>query len=214
MGYGRPMQKVNITVSQNDLPAGVEFESLVAVDTETLGLNPLRDRLCVCQLGDGKGNAWLVQFDGEDYSAPNLRKVLEDDTLTKMFHYARFDIAVLKHYMGVQVNPIYCTKIASKLTRTYTDRHGLKALVEEIVGVNLDKGQQTSDWSAPVLSEAQKHYAASDVLYLHEMKEWLDERLRVLGRVEMSQRCFDFLPTRAELDLKGWENSDIFAHNS
>lgn len=203
----------HIQVCKNDLPADVKFpHGMVAVDTETLGLNPLRDRLCVAQVSDGDGNVWLVHFDGTDYSAPNLKKILIDPTLLKIFHYARFDIAVLKHYLGVETAPLYCTKIASKLTRTYTDAHGLKALCQELLDVKLDKYQQTSHWGADELSDAQQRYAASDVFYLVELKKILDERLKQTNRTALANQCFAFLPARAELDLAGWPETDIFAH--
>lgn len=197
----------------NDLPAEVSFDGAVAVDSETLGLNPLRDRLCVVQLSDGKGDAHLVKFDGQDYSAPNLKALLEDSSRLKIFHFARFDIAVFRHWLGVNTTPLYCTKIASKLARTYTDRHGLKDVVREIVGVELSKQQQSSDWGADTLTDAQQAYAASDVLYLHAVKEGLDKMLAREGRTALAQSCFDFLPTRAGLDLAGWGEQDIFAHS-
>jgi ribonuclease D len=208
----------NIVVTKGDLPEGVTFPNgAVAVDTETLGLNLMRDRLCVCQLSDGQGNVWLVQFDGTEFSnpaaAPRLKAVLADPRLLKIFHYGRFDIAVLKRDLGVLCAPVFCTKVASKLTRTYTDRHGLKDLVQELVGISLDKQQQTSFWAAPELSPEQRQYAASDVLYLHKAKEVLEERLRLHNRLHLAQQCFAYLPARAELDLLGWEDTDIFAHN-
>lgn len=208
------MPRINIEVCKNDLPNIPTFsDGMVAVDTETLGLNVTRDRLCVCQLGDGQGNVWLVQFDGTDYSAPNLKQVLSDPRLLKIFHYARFDMATLKHYLEVDVNPVFCTKIASKLTRTYSDRHGLKTIVEEICGEVMDKSAQSSDWSAERLTEEQKYYAASDVIYLHELKKAFDEKLQSVGRLAWADQCFKFLPTRVALDIAGWENSDIFSHN-
>lgn len=204
---------VNITESLNDLPEGVTFANdMVAVDTETMGLNIKRDRLCVVQLGDGEGNVWLVKFDGTDYSAPNLKAVLGNPRLLKIFHFARFDVAVLQEYLGVTAAPLFCTKIASKLTRTYTERHGLKALVDELLGINMNKEQQSSYWGAPVLSEAQKSYAASDVIHLHQLKDALEQRLKDVDRLELAQNCFDFLPTRAALDIEGWPDHDIFAH--
>ncbi len=204
---------IKIIESTNDLPDGVTFpDGMVAIDTETLGLNVKRDRLCVAQLGDGKGNVWLVKFDGSDYSAPNLKALLNDPRVQKIFHYARFDVAVFREYLDVDVTPVFCTKIASKLVRTYTDKHGLKNLTEELLGVQMDKFQQQSDWSAPVLTEAQKHYAASDVIYLHELKIELESRLRARGRLELAASCFNFLPTRVALDLAGWDEHDIFAH--
>lgn len=204
---------IKIIESTNDLPDGVTFpDGMVAIDTETLGLNVKRDRLCVAQLGDGKGNVWLVKFDGTDYSAPNLKALLVDPRVQKIFHYARFDIAVFREYLDVDVAPLFCTKIASKLVRTYTDKHGLKNLTQELLGVEMDKFQQQSDWSAPILTEAQKHYAASDVIYLHDLKTELENRLRERNRLELAIQCFTFLPTRVALDLAGWEETDIFAH--
>ncbi|PKR54625.1 ribonuclease D [Thalassospira marina] len=195
-----------------DLPDGLDLGKIVAIDSETMGLNPHRDRLCVVQLSAGDGDAHLVKFDGSDYSAPNLKKMLADPEVLKLFHFGRFDIAVMDAYLGVRCAPVYCTKIASKLVRTYTDRHGLKDLVRELVGVEISKQQQSSDWGASDLSPEQIAYAASDVLYLHKMKEELDRRLVREGRMETAQACFDFLPTRASLDLAGWAESDIFAH--
>lgn len=207
------MSKINLIESVNDLPEGVTFpNNMVAIDTETQGLNVKRDRLCVCQLSDGEGNVWLVKFDGQDWSAPNLKALLADQNITKIFHYARFDIAVLQHYLGVMSAPIFCTKIASKLVRTYTDRHGLKSLVEEVLGERMDKTEGQSDWSAPTLTEAQKHYAAADVIYLHALKAKLEDRLKQRGFLPIANACFSFLPVRAALDLNGWEEHDIFAH--
>ena len=196
-----------------DLPDDLDLGKVVAIDSETMGLNPHRDRLCVVQLSSGDGNAHLVKFDGEDYSAPNLKKLLADDSVLKLFHFGRFDIAVMDKYLGVRCAPVYCTKIASKLVRTYTDRHGLKDVLRETVGVEISKQQQSSDWGAADLSKEQIDYAASDVLYLHKAKEELDRRLVREGRMEMAQACFDFLPMRATLDLAGWEETDIFAHS-
>ncbi len=195
-----------------DLPDGLDLGKTVAIDSETMGLNPHRDRLCVVQLSAGDGDAHLVKFDGENYEAPNLKKLLADQSVLKLFHFGRFDIAVMDKYLGVRCAPVYCTKIASKLVRTYTDRHGLKDLVRELVGINLDKQQQSSDWGSSDLSDEQIAYAASDVLYLHKAKEELDRRLAREGRTELAQACFEFLPTRATLDLAGWEETDIFAH--
>ncbi|OKH87412.1 ribonuclease D [Thalassospira sp. TSL5-1] len=195
-----------------DLPDGLDLGKIVAIDSETMGLNPHRDRLCVVQLSAGDGDAHLVKFDGADYSAPNLKKMLADPDVLKLFHFGRFDIAVMDAYLGVRCAPVYCTKIASKLVRTYTDRHGLKDLVRELVGVEISKQQQSSDWGAADLSPEQIAYAASDVLYLHKMKEELDRRLEREGRMEIAKACFDFLPTRASLDLAGWAETDIFAH--
>jgi len=201
-----------IKLHRGDLPADVDFGQSVAIDTETLGLNPHRDKLCLVQLSSGDGNAHLVQLDRESYNAPVLKALLVDQSVLKIFHFARFDVAVLKAYLGVDAAPVYCTKIASKLVRTYTDRHGLKELVREIVGVDLSKQQQSSDWGLPVLSDAQKQYAASDVLYLHELKLRLDQMLKREGRTELADACFKFLSTRTALDLGGWPDQDIFAH--
>jgi ribonuclease D len=195
-----------------DLPDGLDLGKIVAIDSETMGLNPHRDRLCVVQLSSGDGDAHLVKFDGVDYSAPNLKKMLADPDVLKLFHFGRFDIAVMDAYLGVRCAPVYCTKIASKLIRTYTDRHGLKDLVRELVGVEISKQQQSSDWGARELTDEQIAYAASDVLYLHKMKEELDRRLVREGRMEIARACFDFLPTRASLDLAGWSETDIFSH--
>ena len=203
---------MTISLHKNDLPDGLHFEGAIAIDSETLGLNPLRDRLCVVQLSSGDGTAHLVQFDGSDYSAPNLKAVLSDPNLVKIFHFARFDLAAIYQYLGVWATPVFCTKIASKLTRTYTDRHGLKDLTRELISVDLSKQQQSSDWGAETLSEAQMAYAASDVLHLHQLMEILIVRLKREGRFEIAQKTFDYLPTRAELDLAGWAESDIFAH--
>ncbi|WP_373503980.1 ribonuclease D [Aestuariivirga sp.] len=201
-----------IKLYKGDLPAGLDFGSSVAIDSETLGLVPRRDKLCLIQLSSGDGNAHLVQLDRSSYDAPNLKALLTDPGVTKIFHYARFDVAVIKYYLGVDTAPIYCTKIASKLTRTYTDRHGLKDLIKELLGIELNKQQQSSDWGAHVLSDAQKQYAAQDVLYLHETKARLDHMLAREGRTEIARACFDFVPTRAALDLAGWTEEDVFAH--
>ena len=201
-----------IKLYKGDLPAGLDFGASVAVDSETLGLVPRRDKLCVLQLSSGDGNAHLVQLDRTSYEAPNLRALMTDAAVTKIFHYARFDVAVIKHYLGVDTAPLYCTKIASRLTRTYTDRHGLKDLIRELLGIELNKQQQSSDWGAHVLSDAQKQYAAQDVLYLHELKARLDHMLAREGRTEIARACFDFVPVRAALDLAGWTEEDVFAH--
>lgn len=185
---------------------------MVAVDTETMGLDPRRDALCLVQLSAGDGNAHLVQVDRSSREAPNLKALLENPEVLKIFHFARFDIAVLKAYLGIEVKPLYCTKIASRLVRTYTDRHGLKDLVRELLGIELSKQQQSSDWGAPLISDAQKQYAALDVLYLHEIKARLDQMLRREGREAVAQACFSFLPVRVDLDLAGWREEDIFAH--
>jgi len=201
-----------IKLHKGDLPPGLDFGASVAIDTETLGLLPRRDKLCLVQLSSGDGNAHLVQLDRGNYEAPQLKALLANPAVTKIFHFARFDVAVLKHYLGVDVGPIYCTKLASKLVRTYTDRHGLKDLVKELLGIELNKQQQSSDWGAHVLTDAQKQYAAQDVLYLHELKSRLDQMLVREGRAELAKRCFEFLPVRAALDLGGWTEEDVFAH--
>ena len=207
------MSKPEIHVHKGDLPSGLSFPNGVAVDSETLGLRPHRDRLCVVQLSGGDNVAHLVQFDGAGYAAPNLSALMADASVEKIFHFARFDVAVLKHYLGVVTQPIFCTKIASKLVRTYTDRHGLKDLTSELLGVELSKQQQSSDWAATELSDAQKAYAASDVLYLHGIKARLEEMLQRDGRRSIADAAFEFLPIRAELDLGGFEDMDIFAHS-
>jgi len=199
-------------VHKGDLPDGLDFGTSVAVDSETLGLNPKRDRLCVVQLSSGDGDAHLVQLSADDYSAPNLKALMTNPDVLKIFHFARFDVAVMQEYLGIVTTPIYCTKIASKLVRTYTDRHGLKDLARELAGIDMDKGQQSSDWAAAELSPEQQKYAASDVLYLHQLKDKLDMMLAREGRTELAQSCFNFLPTRATLDLSGWADNDIFAH--
>lgn len=206
------MAKSSIVLHKSDLPAGLSFGPSVAVDTETLGLNVNRDRLCLVQLSSGDGTAHLVQFDGRDYSAPNLKALLTDKAVLKIFHFARFDIAVLEKYLGVVTTPIYCTKIVSKLVRTYTDRHGLKDLVAELAGVELSKQQQSSDWGAAELSQQQLAYAASDVLHLHAVKAKLDAMLARDGRQAYAEAAFGFLPTRAKLDLAGFGEDDIFSH--
>ena len=203
---------MTIKLHRGDLPADFVPGTSIAIDTETLGLKPARDKLCLVQISIGDGNAHLVQIDRATYVAPRLKAVLADSSVTKIFHFARFDVAVLKHYLGADTNNIYCTKIASRLVRTYTDRHGLKDLVRELLGIELDKLQQSSDWGAHILSEAQKKYAATDVLYLHELKARLDQMLEREGRIEIAKACFDFLPTRAALDLLGWSEEDVFAH--
>jgi ribonuclease D len=197
---------------QNDLPDGLDLGPVVAIDCETMGLNPHRDRLCVVQLSSGDGDAHLVQVAKGQSEAPNLARLLRDPEVLKLFHFGRFDIAVMYHAFGALAAPVYCTKIASKLVRTFTDRHGLKYLLQELVEVDISKQQQTSDWGAATLTEAQKAYAASDVLYLHRLKASLDAMLAREGRTEIAQACFEFLPTRARLDLAGWPETDIFAH--
>lgn len=203
---------MTITLHKGDLPANLKFGSSVAVDTETMGLNPARDRLCLVQLSAGDGTAHLVQLTDRNYDAPNLKALLSDPAVLKIFHFARFDIAAIKAYLQVDCNSVYCTKIASRLTRTFTDRHGLKDLCRDLVGIELSKQQQSSDWGADTLSEDQLKYAASDVLYLHKMKEKLDTMLAREGRTELAKSICDFLPTRAALDLEGWADVDIFAH--
>ena len=197
---------------KGDLPDGLDLGSIVAIDTETMGLNPHRDRLCVVQLSGGDGHAHVVQITKGQTSAPNLERLLADPNVLKLFHYGRFDIAVLEHALGVRAAPVYCTKIASKLVRTYTDRHGLKALLQELLGVDISKQQQSSDWGADNLTEAQVAYAASDVLYLHRLRDALNTRLEREGRMETALACFEFLPMRAALDLAGWPEMDIFSH--
>lgn len=202
-----------VFLHHHDLPDDLDLGSSVAIDSETMGLNPHRDRLCLVQLSAGDGDAHLVKFDGKTYNAPNLVRLLEDPSSEKLFHFGRFDIAVMKKYLGATCKPVYCTKIASRLVRTYTDRHGLKNLCQELIGVDISKQQQSSDWGADELSKAQQDYAASDVLYLHQLREKLDVMLAREGRTEMAAECFKFLPMRAELDLAGWEETDIFAHS-
>ena len=205
--------QVAIHLYKNDLPDGLKLGPVVAIDTEAMGLDPRRDRLCVVQLSDGDGNAHLVQIARGQTSAPNLERLLTDPNTLKLFHYGRFDIAAMKNCFGVTTAPVWCTKIASKLIRTYTDRHGLKYLLNDLVGVDVSKQQQTSDWGAAELTVAQQEYAASDVLYLHRLKAALEERLVREGRLELAQRLFDFLPTRAEMDLMGWDDlNDIYHH--
>ena len=196
-----------------DLPNGLKLGPVIAVDSETMGLNPFRDPLCVVQLSSGDGDAHVVQLDRATYDAPNLKALMADTNTLKIFHFARFDVAAIKHWLGVDTAPVYCTKIASKLCRTYTDRHGLKDNLRELLGVDVSKQQQSSDWGAPKLSDAQVEYAASDVLHLHGLREKLDEMLAREGRTELAQACFDFLNTRAALDLAGWGETDIFAHS-
>jgi ribonuclease D len=201
-----------VKLYKGDLPSGLDLGPSVAVDTETLGLVPRRDKLCLVQLSSGDGNAHLVQLDRTSYDAPNLKALFADPAVTKIFHYARFDVAVIRYYLGIDTAPLYCTKIASKLTRTYTDRHGLKDLIKELLGIELNKQQQSSDWGAHMLSDAQKQYAAQDVIYLHELKSRLDQMLAREGREEIARACFAFIPTRAALDLAGWTEDDVFAH--
>lgn len=203
---------MTIHLHQNDLPHGVDLGETVAIDCEAMGLIPHRDRLCLVQLSSGDGDAHLVQVAPGQSEAPNLSRMLADPAVLKLFHYGRFDIALLLHSFAVLTAPVYCTKIASKLVRTYTDRHGLKNLCQELIDVDLSKQQQSSDWGAPDLTEAQQVYAASDVLYLHRLRDELEKRLAREGRTEMAQACFDFLPMRAQLDLAGWPEIDIFSH--
>ena len=204
---------MTIRLHRGDLPDLSRYTDSVAIDTETMGLNPHRDRLCVVQLSSGDGSADVVQIPKGHTDAPNLKALLADPNITKIFHFARFDVAVLFHAFGVMPQPVYCTKIASRLSRTYTDRHGLKDLVREILNIDMSKQQQSSDWGSPGLSEAQLAYAASDVLHLHALRERLDDMLAREGRSAVAQACFDFLPTRARLDLGGFEAEDIFAHS-
>ena len=202
-----------IQLHRNHLPAELDLGSLLAVDSETMGLNLVRDRLCLVQLSAGDGHVHLVQFADRDYSAPNLRALLRDSGVTKIFHYARFDLAMFEAHFGEPTGPVYCTKTASKLVRTYTDRHGLKDLCKELLGIDMSKQQQTSDWGAAELTAEQMNYAASDVLYLHQLKAILDQRLAREDRAQVARQIFDFLPVRARLDLMGWSEVDIFAHS-
>jgi ribonuclease D len=203
---------MKIKLHKGDLPDGLELGPRVAVDTETLGLNPTRDRLCLVQLSAGDGSAHLVQFARDQYQAPNLKRLLSDPKVLKLYHFARFDLAIIRRYLGILAGPVYCTRTASKIARTYTDKHGLKDLVKELLDVDLSKQQQSSDWGSPNLTEQQLAYAANDVAYLHRLKDALDVMLEREGRQHLAQACFDFLPARAELDLAGWAEGDIFAH--
>jgi ribonuclease D len=203
---------MQVDLYDGDLPAGLDLGPIVAIDTETMGLNPLRDRLCLVQLSAGDGHCHAVRFASRTYKAPRLTALLRDPGVTKLFHFARFDVAVFRHFLGVRTEPLYCTKIASKLTRTFTDKHGLKDLCKELLGVEISKQMQTSDWGAEELSQEQLRYAASDVLHLHALKEKFDALLAREGRRELAEACFRFLSHRAELDLAGWGNEDIFAH--
>ncbi|MAV63157.1 MAG: ribonuclease D [Alphaproteobacteria bacterium] len=202
----------NIFFHKDDLAEGVKFQNSVAVDSETLGLRPERDPLCLVQLSSGDGTAHLVQLNRENYNAPNLKRVLSDKKCQKIFHFARFDVAVLKKYLNIDCEPVYCTKIVSKLVRTYTDKHGLKDLCKELINIDLSKQQQSSNWGARELTEDQKLYAASDVLYLHQIKDILDQELLKLNRRDIADQCFSFIKTRVDLDLKGWPDIDIFSH--
>jgi ribonuclease D len=206
---------MTIHFHEEDLPGDVRFaDGPIAVDTEAMGLVPGRDRLCLVQLSDGGGDEHLVRFGrNSDYSAPNLKALLADPSRLKLYHFARFDVAIMRAYLGIMAAPLYCTRTASRLVRTYTDRHGLKDLVKDLLGVELSKQQQTSDWGAEEISDAQREYAASDVRYLHGLKDKLDERLQRENRIDLAQACFDFLPNRALLDLAGWPEQDIFAHD-
>lgn len=203
---------IAIFLHTGDIPADVKFDGDIAIDTEAMGLNNLRDRLCLVQLSDGKGDEHLVQLKIGEYSAPNLKKLLTDPSKVKIFHFARFDVAIMKHYLGVRTAPIYCTKIASRLSRTYTDRHGFKDICRELLGIEVSKHQQSSDWGQDNLTPEQQEYAASDVRHLHALRAKLDVMLDREGRTEIAHECFKFLPARAELDLMGWPELDIFAH--
>ncbi len=203
---------MTITLHKGDLPKGLKYGSSVAIDTETMGLNPARDRLCLLQLSTGDGTAHLVQFAPNSYDAPNLKAMLQDTSITKIFHFGRFDIAAIRAYLCVDCTPVYCTKIASRLARTFTDKHGLKDICKELLGIEISKQQQTSDWGADKLTDEQLAYAASDVLYLHKLREKLDAMLEREGRLHLAQAAYDFLPARAQLDLEGWADVDIFAH--
>lgn len=203
---------MSITLHKGDLPKDLELGPVVAVDTETMGLNPNRDPLCLVQFSSGDGTAHLVQLDRDTYDAPHLKALLADQKILKIFHFARFDLAVIKAYLNTDCGPVYCTRTASRLARTYTDRHGLRDVCKQFLGIDMNKQQQSSDWGAEELSEEQQNYAANDVLYLHQLKEKFDEILAREGRTELAQACFDFLPVRAELDLAGWADTDIFEH--
>jgi ribonuclease D len=210
----KPRNKAEkIILHAGDLPDGLDFGTSVAVDTETQGLNLNRDRLCLAQLSAGDGICHLVQFEKDGYDAPNMKALMTNPAVTKIFHYARFDVVILKRYLGVSINPVFCTKIASKLVRTYTDKHGLKNVTKELVGIDLSKEQQSSDWAASNLSQDQLNYAAADVLNLHLIKQKLESMLEREGRLHLARACFDFLETRGELDALGWPENDIFAHN-
>jgi ribonuclease D len=201
-----------IKLYRGDLPADFAPGPAIAIDTETMGLNPRRDRLCVVQISTGDGNAHVIQIDAKTREAPRLKAVLEDPAVLKIFHFARFDVAVMKHSLGIDTAPLYCTKIASKIARTYTDRHGLKDLLRELMGIDANKQQQSSDWGAHILTDAQKTYAAQDVIYLHELKARLDQMLEREGRAHLAKACFGFIATRVALDLGGWGEEDVFAH--
>ena len=206
-------QKVkNIKLYKNDLPINIKFKGSIALDTETMGLNISNDRLCLIQISDGNGNSYIVQFLKNCYDAPNLKKILDDESILKIFHYARFDVAIIKKNLGIMCKPIYCTKIASKLARTFTDRHGLKDLCKDLLKIDLNKQNQTSDWGNDNLTENQLEYAANDVIYLHEIKNKLDKIMKREGKQHLAKACFEYLPTRAEFDLLGWQDKDIFQH--
>ena len=205
--------KPKILLHKNDLPHNLDLGECVAIDTETLGLNPMRDRLCLMQISSGDGEVHLIQFDGDNYDAPVLRRLLSNLEITKIFHYARFDLAVIKHYLQINCSAVFCTKIASLLTRTYTEKHGLRDLCGELLGVEISKEQQQTDWAAEQLSEEQKFYAATDVLYLHKLKDILSKRLIREDRWHLAEASFNYLPIRVELDLSGWSERDIFSHS-
>ena len=203
---------MTIYLYKDDIPAEVKFGKTLAVDTETQGLQLQRDRLCLVQLSDGNGDAHLIQFQADQYGAPNLKNILKNPDILKIFHFARFDIAAIKAYLNISCSPVFCTRIASRLTRTYTEKHGLKDICAELLNIELSKQQQQSDWANPNLSEEQKKYAAADVLYLHQLMEILQTRLVRENRIKLAQACFEFLPFQADLDLLGWHNTDFFAH--
>jgi len=204
--------KVTIHFYQDDIPSELDFGASIAIDTETQGLNLQRDRLCLIQLSSGNGDAHLVQFEKKKYNAPNLRKLLSDKKTLKIFHFARFDLAAIKMYLEIQCAPVFCTRISSRLTRTYTDKHGLKDICSELIGVEISKQQQQSDWASSELSQNQREYAASDVLYLHQLKDVLEHRLKRENRLEIARGCFDFLEYQVDLDIQGWGEQNIFAH--
>jgi len=204
---------MSITLHKGDIPADIDFGKTLAIDTETMGLQPGRDPLCLVQLSSGDGNAHIVQLDRNTYDAPNLKALLSDQNIIKIFHFARFDLAVIKKYLEIECTPVYCTRTASRLARTYTDRHGLRECCRELLGVDLNKQQQSSDWGAEELKKVQLEYAANDVFHLHALKEKLDTMLERENRMELAQKCFDFLPARADLDLAGWPDTDIFEHS-
>ncbi len=203
---------MTVTLHKNDLPSGLDLGNSIAVDTETLGLNPLRDPLCLVQISKGDGNAHIVQLNRDGYDAPNLKKILSDKKVMKIFHFARFDLAIIKAYLGLECAPVYCTRTASRLARTYTDKHGLREICKELLNIDLNKQQQSSDWGAATLSQDQLNYAAGDVLHLHALKKKLDDMLEREGRTDLARKCCDFLQTRADLDLAGWSGIDIFEH--